>query len=290
MPRVNHVKKAQQRYKTVPVLDADGNPTYRVLQRARPTKRGATETRQRVTVADKTQPLAPLRCDFPGCHTGSIEVGEAYKWIKPKSGPYGGSQRNRHEAHPSWHPWEYSSSLSARTAQISHEAWETFNAAEFETDDDVKSVLSDVAEQIRELAEEKREGAQNIEDGFGHPTSQSEELEGIADELDTWADDVENVDVPELPEPDQVDCAECEGEGSTEAGCDDCQATGVIENTEGEVTGECSTCGGVGQIVTECATCEGSGQVDGEEPTEEQMEAWNDEVQEAFSVVDECPV
>jgi len=176
MPRVNYIKKAQQRYKTVPVLDADGNPTYRILQRARPTKRGETEIRQRVTVADKSQPLPPLRCDYPACSTHEIVPGQAYKWIKPKSGPYGGHQRNRHADHPSWHPWEYSSSLSARIAQIQHDAAEALNQ-NFESKEDVESALSDIAEEIRALAEEKREAASNIEDGFGHATTQSEELE-----------------------------------------------------------------------------------------------------------------
>lgn len=290
MPRVNHVKKAQQRYKTVPVLDENGQPTYRENQRKRPTKRGATVTRQRVTVADKSQPLPPLRCDFPGCPTHEILPGEAYKWIKPKSGPYGGSQRNRHESHPSWHQWEYSSSLSARTAQISHEAWGTINATTFEEPDGVREVLTNVAEEVRGLAEEKRESAQNLEEGFGHPTSQSEELESTAEELDSWADDIENADVPELPEPDQVDCTECEGEGTKDEGCEDCQGTGVIEDTEGDVTGDCSTCGGDGQVEVNCDSCEGSGQVDGEEPTDEQMDAWRDEVEQLFSIVDECPV
>ena len=262
MPRVNHVKKAQQRYKTVPVLDENGQPTYRVLQRKRPTKRGSMESRQRITVADKSQPLPPLRCDFPGCPTGVIVPGEAYKWIKPKSGPYGGSQKNRHESHPSWHQWEYSSSLSARTAQISHDAWESFNGAEFESQDDVSAVLTEVADAVRELAEEKRESASNIEDGFGHPTSQSEELQGTADELDSWADDIENAEVPELPEPGEVDCAECEGEGT-------------VEKDDEEV---------------DCAECSGTGQVQGEHPSDEQMDAWHDEVEQMFSIVDECPV
>lgn len=290
MPRVNHVKKAQQRYKTVPVLDENGNPTYRENQRARPTKRGVTVTRQRVTVADKNQPLPPLRCDFPGCPSGVIAVGESYKWIKPKSGPYGGSQRNRHESHPSWHPWEYSSSLGARTAQIQHEAWEAINSTNLESPEDVTSVLEWVADEVRGLVEEKRESASNIEDGFGHPTSQSEELEGIADELESWADDIENADVPELPDPEEVDCAECEGNGVTDEGCDDCQGAGVIEDTEGNITGDCSTCGGDGQVEVDCADCDGSGQVESEEPTAEQMDAWRDEVEQLFSIIDECPV
>ena len=43
MPKVNHVKKAQRRYKMVPVLDENGQPAYRTVQRKRPTKRGEVE-------------------------------------------------------------------------------------------------------------------------------------------------------------------------------------------------------------------------------------------------------
>lgn len=290
MPRVTHVKKAQQRYKMVPVLGEDGQPTYRTIQRKRPTKKGATEIRQRVTVADKSQPLPPLRCDFPACATGEIVPGEAFKWIKPRSGPYGGAVRNRHEEHPSWHPWEYSSSLSARTAQISHDAWVVFNGVEFDTPEEVASIMEDVAEFIRELAEEKRESAANIEDGFGHATSQSEELESIADELDSWADDVEQADVPELPEPDDEDCSECHGDGSMEDGCADCTGQGVIYDGEGNAIGDCQTCGGDGVREQDCDECDGTGQVEGEEPTEEQMSEWRESVEEMFSIVDECPV
>ncbi len=31
-------------------------------------------------------------------------------------------------------------------------------------------------------------------------------------------------------------------------GCDDCMASGVIEDMEGNVTGDCTTCGGSGRI------------------------------------------
>ena len=274
----------------VPVLDENGQPTYRTLQRKRPTKKGATEIRQRVTVADKSQPLPPLRCDFPGCATGQIVPGEAFKWIKPKSGPYGGATRNRHEEHPSWQVWEYSSSLSARTAQISHDAWEAFNEAEFNSPEDVTAVLEQVADAIRELAEEKRESARNIEEGFGHATSQSEELEGIADELDGWADDVEQADVPELPEPEDEDCPECNDSGQVERGCDDCDGQGLIYDTDGTENGECPTCGGEGALLKDCDECEGTGQVVAEDPTDEQMDEWRESVEEMFNIVDECPV
>lgn len=292
MPKVNYVQKAQQRYKMVPVLDENGQPTYRTVQRKRPTKRGATEIRQRVTVADKSQPLPNLRCDFPGRPTGEIAPGEAFMWIKPKSGPYGGAVRNRHSSHPTWHPWEYSSSLSARTAQISHDAWKAFSEQTFESPEDVTALLEQVAEDIRALAEEKRESASNIEDGFGHTTSQSEELESIADELETWADDVEQTEVPELPEPEDVDCDECGGTGTLDETCDLCEGTGSSHDADGLADGDCPACEGEGFREEEqgCTECDGSGQVQAEEPTDDQMDEWRSEVEEIFGIVDECPV
>lgn len=270
MPRVTYVKAAQQRYKTIPVLDAEGNPTYRETTRARPTKRGATVTRTKITVADKTQPLPPLRCDYAGCTTTDRQIlpGQGYKWIKPKSGPYGGSQRNRHAEHPNWHQWEYSSSLSARVAQIQHDFTEALGEG-WDDPDFVRETLSNTAESIRELAEEKREAATNIEDGFGHETSQSEELNGIADELETWADDVEGAEVPDLPDPedaadeDKDDCPDCDGTGQDDPDAEE---------------------------PTDCATCEGTGKVDPEEPTDAQMDEWRDEVENAISIVEESPV
>jgi hypothetical protein len=195
MARVTFVKAAQQRYKTVPVLDSEGNPVYREVALSRATKSGKTSYRQRVTVEDRNQPLPPEKCDFPGCGK-DILPGQAYKWIKPKSGPYGGRKRSRHAEHDSWREWEYSNSLSARIAQICYNV----ETAEWETKEDVEQILASAAEEIRELAEEKRESAESIESGFNHPTVVSEELSQMADDLDAWADEVEYTDVPDEPE------------------------------------------------------------------------------------------
>lgn len=280
MARVTHVKSAQQRYETVPVLDEHGQPVKIPLTRRdgspkmTSTKGGKRTARQvfiTKTVSDKTKPLPNRRCDFPGCTIdgGEILPGTPYKWIKPKSGPYGGRRMNRHAQHPSWNVWDYSSSLSAQVARIEHDATEAVSSVQCA--DDVQAILDEAAEAIRELAEQKREGAQNIEDGFGHPTSQSEELESQADELDSWADEVEGTEVPDEDEyrnEDEVDCDECRGTGTTEAQVGDDEDYQDVE----------------------CETCGGTGQVENEDP-ELDVDAYQEAVSEAISdALGNCPV
>lgn len=255
MPRVTHVAKAQQRYKTVPVIDeGTGKPKQTPVMRngeQRTTKHGRPVFRT-VTVDDKSQPLPPYTCD--SCHN-PIEIGTPYKHITPKSGPYGGYKRTRHASCPTWQVWEYSDSLSARTARISHEFTEALSTVEDASD--VESALQDAAQEVRDLAEEKRESAQNIEDGFGHETSTSQELNDVADQLESWADEIEQADVPDFPEPEEQDCEDCE---------------------EGKVDGK------------NCETCDGTGKYTPDEPTDDQIEDWRSEVQDSITIVDECPV
>jgi hypothetical protein len=280
MARTTHVAKAQQRYETVPVIDPDtGEPKQTPVMRngeQRKTKKGKPIF-MTVTTQDRSKPLPPYECDH--CHQ-PIEVGTPYKHITPKSGPYGGRKRTRHESCPGWQVWDYSSSLSAQTARI---AYDFSNAiANVEDPEDVTSALTDAATEVREIAEQKRESASNIEEGFGHPTSQSEELESMADELDGWADEIEQADVPDLPEPDDEECDECDG-------------TGKVENPDydreiGEEDGESYDPAYAEEEEIECEACEGSGYVTPEEPNEDQMSQWRDEVVDATSIVDECPV
>jgi len=265
MARTTHVKKAQQRYETVPVIDeATGQPKRTPVMRngkQRETKRGALVF-MTVTVQDKTKPLPNYTCDSCG---KEIEVGTPYKHITPKSGPYGGRKRTRHESCPTWQVWEYSNSWSARIAQATHD----FDISSAETVEEVQSALEDVAAAIKELAEESRETASNIEEGFGHPTSQSEEAEQRADDLDGWADEIETADIPDLPEPEEIDCQNCDGTGEVE--------------TAAVLTGESTE-------VETCEECNGMGQVTPEEPTEEQLDEWRENVIDACSIVDESPV
>lgn len=158
MARVTYVKSAQQRYKTVPVLDDEGKPKKVALTRKdgspKTTKTGRAIT-IRVTREDRSQPLPPRNCDH--CHK-PIEVGTPYKWVKTKT-TYGGIRRNRHAGCPTWQPWDLSNSLSARIQQIQHEA----TAGEFETAEDARDAFTQAAESIRELASEKEDSASNID-------------------------------------------------------------------------------------------------------------------------------
>jgi hypothetical protein len=260
MARVTHVKKAQQRFETVPVLDEDGKPKRTpVMQNGKQkvSKRGPVF--MAVTVADPTRPLPPYTCDY--CHE-AIKVGDPYKHVTPKSGPYGGRKRTRHEKCPTWHSWDLSNSLGARIEQVQYEFGQAISGVESE--DDTRSALESAADSIEEIADEKDESAQNIEDGFQHETEQSQELRDIAENLRNWAEEVRSADVPEFPEPEEQECEECEG-------------LGLVASSE---TGD-----------KECEACEGMGKVTPDEPTDDQISDWQAEVEDTLtSVVDESPV
>ena len=183
MPAITRVKHAQPRFETVPVLGRDGEPIKVQVKNAdgspKTDKRGHLVFMTK-TKPDKTQPRLPDTCDK--C-AKVIEVGSPYKHMSPKSGPYGGRRLVRCEVCPDWHQWEYSSSLSARLAEVSYYFWE--NIVEVNNADDVTDALGNAAQAVRDIAEEKRESASNIEEGFQHSTYQSDELNEQADSLDS---------------------------------------------------------------------------------------------------------
>lgn len=271
MARTTYVKKAQQRYETKPVLDAEGNPIKIALTKPDGTpkttsaKRGSRPIFITKTERDLTRPKPNYACGKCGTE---ILPGMPYKWIKPKSGPYGGRMMVRCDSCPGWNVWDYSSSLSAQVARIEHDATQEVDGVESE--DDVKSALESAAQEIRDLAEQKRESASNIEDGFGHATYQSEELESQADELDTWADEVEEVEVQAL---DEFDCPAACSEGRQE--CPDCGGTGTDDEDA-----PCDTCDG--DLDVECEDCDGTGY-----DLEAARESWSEVVSEALG---NCPV
>lgn len=287
MARVTHVKKAQQRYETKPVLDDNGNPVKIALTKAdgspkMTSSKGGKRTPRPVfitkTVADKSRPKPNLRCDFPGCDVDGREIlpGTPYKWIKPKSGPYGGRMMARHAQHPTWQVWDYSSSLSAQVARIEHDA----DLSGVETVEDAEAVAQEAAEAIRELAEQKRESAGNIEDGFGHATYQSEELEQQADDLDSWADEVEAIDFPDQDDYRSED----------EVDCDECQGTGQVDNPDPETYDQSQDPEFTYEDEVDCDNCGGTGQVEDEDPDVD-LDEWREAAQDALAeVLGSCPV
>lgn len=258
MARITHVKRAQQRYETMPVLDASGNPKRTpvlVDGVQKVSKKGPVW--MAVTTNDLTRPKPNYMCDVCG---KPIEVGTPYKHITPKSGPYGGTKRTRHEEHPDWQVWEYSSSLSARIAGIVHEANEELSSVE--SADDAQQVVDGAKDSIMELVEEKREAAQNIEDGFGHETSQSSELSELAESLESWADEADSIEIEDAPDEDQEE----------EITCEVCNGEGEVDNEDGSAT------------VT-CTECEGNGYVENPDydPDAGTFEEWKDSLVEAIT-------
>jgi hypothetical protein len=175
--------------------------------------------------------------------------------------------------------WEYSSSLSARLAQVAHYFWGSIDSAE--SPDDVSAALEDASQAVKDIAEEKRESASNIEEGFGHETSSSQELNDVADQLDDWADEITQADIPDLPDVEMryfvttgggaiSDLFESEG---YESEMDAEQALAMHRDDEGTEDDEFEI-----------------EEIEPEAPTEEQMDEWRSELQDALTIIDESPV
>jgi len=207
MARITRVAKAQPRYKMVPVIDeATGlqkvTPVMKKTcdgQLVQKTTKTGKPVVMKVTVTDKTQPLPVRKCGKCG---KDIEIGQPYKHVTPKSGPYGGTTRYRCATCPDWQIWELSNSLSARCAQIIYDAEQNEITADSEVDD-IQEILADAATEFESLADEKEESANNIIDGFGHDTFASDELTEQAEELRSFASELENTTITD--KPDEVD-------------------------------------------------------------------------------------
>lgn len=284
MARITHVKSARQRFATVPVIDpATGeqkqtpvmvnrkvrqeNGEYISVPQQKVTKKGRPVF-MKVTESDKSQPLPNLSCEK--CKQ-EIKVGDPYKHVTPKSGPYGGRTRRRCASCPTWEPWDLSNALWARIQQVISQAQEAVEDGKAGHDSDaVRSAMEEAAQGIRDLAEEKSESAQNMEDGFGHETEQSSELREQGEQLEQWADEIESAEIPDFPE-------EPEGEQD----CDKCSGSGEIDEPETEESD--------GDTV-ECAKCSGSGRVEATEITDDQASDWETEVESGTDILDNSPV
>ncbi len=155
----------------------------------------------------------PLQCD----HCGKpINIGDPYKWIAPRAHrAASGVKRNRHTTCPAWRPSQTTSSPHLATIYGAQESAEEQIAAvtvggadeTADVEENLKGIAEEFAENIGEAVESYAESAQNIEDGFGHPTYQSEELQEKSEAIAQWADDVTSYDTTEYDE--DLDCTQC---------------------------------------------------------------------------------
>jgi hypothetical protein len=145
-----------------------------------------------------------LRC--AAC-SGPIEIGQSYKWFKMKT-TYGGIKRSYH---PDCHI-PPSHRTSSRMGEI-YDAQEALAAdlGSAESFDAIREALEAFAATVREVGEGYEESAQNMEDGFGHETYQSQEIRERAEGLMSWADEIESWDFPG-DEPEQDDFSKLDQE------------------------------------------------------------------------------
>lgn len=155
----------------------------------------------RVTHVKKAQASkSPRRCTKCGTE---IKVGDPYKWFANRIGRM--SMRKNFCASCPIRQSDQTTSGNLQTLYGAIEAAEDAMASAVElTLDDGAQILRDAAEGVREAAGMYEESADNMESGFGHETSMSEEirekqndLESFAEELEGAADDIENLDDPD---------------------------------------------------------------------------------------------
>lgn len=127
-----------------------------------------------------------------------IEVGMPYQWWANRSpGSRGSFRRIR--------CMDCTPTLAERTPGrrgqwMMMEAEMEKTIATIESHDDLESVATEIAEQIREFAQEFIEGADNMESGFGHETSTSMELRERGENIEAVADEIEQLDFQEFEE------------------------------------------------------------------------------------------
>lgn len=146
-----------------------------------------------------------LRCGKCG---DTITRGQPYLWWANRTPGSRSGYRRIRCTKPGCRPmpWEYQTTSPHRAALMQGAHYGAVAVGEVSADYDdpgamaeaVADAVHSAAEYVREAADGYTESATNIEDGFGHPTYQSEELQGKgealtsqADDLDTWEPDTE---------------------------------------------------------------------------------------------------
>lgn len=281
MPKITHVRAAQQRYEQIVVTNPDGTPKQVPVMSShtgqqKVSKKGPVFLT--VKFDDKTKPKPPLRCDYCG---KDIEIGTPYKHVTPRSGPRGGQQRNRHELCPTWRPSQLSSSKMAAIMAAQEALDDTIGQAE--TFDDIQQLVADVAQAARDVSMEYAESADNIEAGFGHEIEKSSELREKSEALESWADELESALSGEDEEPtvDHKMWTICDSDGIQLRDTDEFDDEDSAETALAEYATE-------NDVDPDLLHVEEN---DADEPNQEETDEWLDHLREvAADAVNEVPV
>jgi hypothetical protein len=137
------------------------------------------------------------------CHQ-PIEYGQPYRWFKLKQAR-GGIKRAFHPGCPI----RPSDRTTSRLGQV-WDAQDAFDAYVADSAAELQGMLELLAETVTGVADEYRESVDAMEQGFGHRTSQADELEERAQALDVWAEDLQEWEPSVSEPPDRDDFPEGE--------------------------------------------------------------------------------
>jgi DNA-directed RNA polymerase subunit RPC12/RpoP len=206
MARTHYVRHAQQRYRTVPVME-DGKPKVVPVKGrdgTQKTTKGGRPISRRVTVEDKSQPLPNYRCTRCGTE---IKVGDPYKWFQLRIGTMKQRKNFCGNCTPRQSDMTTSGNLQAlySTIEAAEDALGSLDRSSASLAE-IASVLTEAADGVREVSEAYGESADAMEDAFGHETSTSEGVREKAEQLEQFADDLESAasDVEGMEDPDDV--------------------------------------------------------------------------------------
>jgi len=223
-----------------------------------------------------------LRCN--GCGQ-PIEIGQPYKWFKMKT-TYGGIKRSYHpdcEIPPSHR-------TSSRMGEI-YDAQATLGkdleaAQDF---DGIREALEAFSSVVREVGEGYTESADNMEEGFGHETYQSQEIRERAEGLESWADEIDSWDFSgDEPDQDDFKCLDQEAYDEAHKAWED-EEPSVDESEEDE--DELASQQSEHDDWEASEPSESEYEIDDEEAFKEALDEVLDEARsEAQDVADNCPV
>jgi hypothetical protein len=135
-----------------------------------------------------------------------IEPGQPYKWTALRIGR--SSQRKDFCANCPVRPSDQTTSPHLQTLYLAQETAEDALAQGGGLGlTDLADIVRGYAEGVREAAESYGESADNMEEGFGHETYQSQEIREKADECESAADTIESAadEIESMDDPDAED-------------------------------------------------------------------------------------
>lgn len=194
-----------------------------------------------------------------------ISKGAPYKWIGIKPpGSQPGERRIRCQDCDDWHEWDYNPSLGAQCARVAHDTeYQLRNTRTYDTESGARAIMRDASEEVRIFANTRQVSADRTRYVFGEKNFRTQQFMKDAEALRRWAMQIRNWHCPPLPEPELTDCSLCSA-----------------KRMDLDMGGDAA-----------CAECQGAGRYVPDEPGEEQLEDWRQEVADsAIEVLERCPI